>query len=205
MSGFGKELKALESKVKSMLSSKRFEHTLGVCSMAGILADHCLPEDKDEIIAAALLHDVAKELPTGVLIAMINEEGIALNGADAPPILHSYAAPHVIKSEFPEFATQNILSAVFNHTVGSVDMTVFDEIIFLADYIEEGRTYKDCVETREFMLSSLVKDNTEENINALHKACVMSMQRTCDSLLKKGAVVNPKTLDSIKALMIKIH
>ena len=205
MSGFGKEIKALERKVKSILSTKRFEHTLGVCSMAGILADYCLPEDKDEIIAAALLHDVAKELSTETLIAMINEEGIALNSADAPPILHSYAAPHVIKSEFPEFATQNILSAVFNHTVGSVDMTVFDEIIFLADYIEEGRTYKDCIETRKFMLLSLVKDNAEENVNALHKACVMAMQRTCDSLLRKGAAVNPKTLDSIKALTIKIH
>ena len=205
MSGFGKKLGALELKVKSMLSSKRFEHTLGVCNMAGILADYCLPRDKDEIIAAALLHDIAKELPNDRLVAMINEEGIVLNSADAPPILHSYAAPHVIKSEFPEFATQNILSAVFNHTVGSIDMTVFDEIIFLADYIEEGRTYKDCIETREFMLSSLVKDNVEESINALHKACVMCMKRTCDSLLGKGAVVNPKTLDAINALTIKIH
>ena len=196
---------SLMSQVQSRLSAKRFEHTLGVCKMAELLSDFCLPDDREEIFIAALLHDIAKELSESELRDIIAKAGIALTDADTAPVLHSYAAPHIVKRDFSQFATSEILSAVEKHTVGDSEMSVFDEIIFLADYIEDGRTYKDCVDTREFILSSLSKNSVVESVNALHKACIMSMERTCDSLSKRGAIVNPRTLDAINSLRNKIQ
>ena len=196
---------SLMSQVQSRLSAKRFEHTLGVCKMAELLSDFCLPDDREEIFIAALLHDIAKELSESELRDIIAKAGIVLTDADTAPVLHSYAAPHIVRKDFSQFATSEILSAVEKHTVGDAEMSVFDEIIFLADYIEDGRTYKDCVDTREFILSSLSKNSVVESVNALHKACIMSMERTCDSLSKRGAIVNPRTLDAINSLRNKIQ
>ena len=205
MIGVNTDRESLISQVRSRLSAKRFEHTLGVCKMAELLSDFCLPEDREEIFIAALLHDIAKELAESELRDIIAKEGIVLTDADTAPVLHSYAAPHVVKRDFSQLATHKVLSAVEKHTVGDSEMSVFDEIIFLADYIEDGRTYNDCVETRRFMLSSLSKHSVDESVNALHKACIMSMERTCDSLSKRGAIVNPRTLDAIDSLKNKIQ
>lgn len=205
MIALNKDQESLMSQVQSRLSAKRFEHTLGVCKMAELLSDFCLPDDREEIFIAALLHDIAKELSESELRDIIAKAGIVLTDADTAPVLHSYAAPHIVRKDFSQFATSEILSAVEKHTVGDSEMSVFDEIIFLADYIEDGRTYKDCVDTREFILSSLSKNSVVESVNALHKACIMSMERTCDSLSKRGAIVNPRTLDAINSLRNKIQ
>lgn len=205
MMSFYTKREALISKVKARLSSKRFEHTLGVCRMAEMLAEQCLPDKKCELAVAALLHDIAKELTVEEQMQIIGKEHINLTPADTTAVLHSYAAPYIVKNEFSEFSTPDILSAVANHTVGDADMSVFDEIIFLSDYIEEGRTYKDCVETREYVLSSLIDGNIEANVNILHRACVMSIDRTCKNLLEKGKIVNPRSLDAKKALLSKIN
>ena len=205
MIGFNVERESVIREVKARLSEKRFEHTLGVCDMAEHICSYCLPEDREEVFFAALLHDIAKELTECELKDILAKEGITLTEADALPVLHSYAAPYIVKRDFPELATPKILSAVEKHTVGDACMSVFDEIIFLADYIERGRSYRDCIETREFMLSSLVKGDTEACVNALHKACVMSMDLTCNKLLERGQILNPKTLYAKKALMAKIY
>lgn len=205
MTDFNTKLETLTLEVKARLSKKRFEHTLGVCDMALLLARYCLPDSRDELCFAAMLHDIAKERPTEELLDIMQKEHIELTEADTPPVFHSYVAPYIVKREFPEFATPRILSAIGKHTLGDACMSVFDEIIFLADYIENGRTYEDCVETREFMLSSLVDGDIAGNVNALHKACVMSIDRTIKSLVKKGKTVNPKSLDAKKVLLTKIY
>lgn len=204
MTNFNTKLEALTLKIKTRLSEKRFEHTLGVCAMAELIARYCLPEAREEICYAAMLHDIAKELSVEEQLDIIRKEGMQLLPADTPPVFHSYAAPYIVARDFPELATPRILSAIAKHTVGDSCMSVFDEIIFLADYIENGRTYKDCVQTREFMLSSMVDGDISANVNALHKACIMSIDRTCKSLIEKGKTVNPKCLDARKALLSKI-
>ncbi len=194
----------LSRSLRAKLSKKRFEHTIGVCRMAERLAEYCLPDDRDEICLAALLHDVAKELTAEEQLKIIYDKNISLLPADSASVYHSYVAPHVVKNEFPEIATPKILSAIEKHTVGDADMSIFDEIIFLADYIEEGRTYPDCVKTREFVLSSLVDGDVVNNINVLHRGCIMSIDLTCKSLLERGKIVNPRSFEAKKALEAKI-
>ena len=57
----------LRNRVSTKMSKKRFIHTLGVEDTANELGEIFLSNKVTELRAAALLHDVAKELPTNEL------------------------------------------------------------------------------------------------------------------------------------------
>lgn len=195
----------LIEKIKPYMSEKRLKHTLGVAEMAEKLAAFSIPERTEELIVAALLHDISKELSHDEQMDMIKLDGILLEDDElcSPEIFHSYTAPYVIKRDFPEYASEDILSAVRNHTVGAVDMTVFDEIIFLSDYIEEGRTYQSCIDLRHRVLLAMCTD-TEANTRVLHRACIESINNTERALSLKGKSLTKKTLLVKKSLESKI-
>ncbi len=198
----------LKGDIRHKMSQKRYEHTLGVMSMAELMAKRVMPERTDEVKCAALLHDIAKEFPLDRQISLAEADGYKLTDADknTPAVIHSYAAPAAIKEQYPEYATKDILSSVFNHTVGSSDMSVFDEIIFLSDFIEEGRKYKSSEEVREFFLSEIVAaDNTEKCIIALHRAVVMSIDRTIAHIKETNGFLNEKMIVTRNAVMEKYN
>ena len=129
------ELQTLRSNVAKALSEKRFMHSLGVKRAAIEIGKHCLPSKLNELSAAALLHDIAKELPKEEQLYAMRRCGYELTDEDysSEALYHSFAAPYIIKERYASFATDDILSSVFMHTSGGDSMTVFDEIIFIAD------------------------------------------------------------------------
>ena len=195
----------LHEKVKSRLSEKRFTHTLGVVKMADFLATKCLPDMRYELLCAAYLHDITKELSNDEQEELLAKCPFAITDDErfSKPIHHSYTAPIVIKNEFPEYATDNVLSAVLKHTVADKDMSVFDEIIFVADFIEENRTYKSCIEMRDCLLSSL-GDDISSNVIYLHKATLKIINFTLDFIEKNGLRIIEKTLLAKEAIERKI-
>lgn len=198
-------IKKLHSKVKARLSEKRFRHTLGVVNMADFLASKCLPDMRCELLYAAYLHDITKELSDIEQDTLLEKCPFALTEDEllSKPIHHSYTAPLVIRRDFPEYATENVLSAVLKHTVADADMSVFDEIIFVADFIEENRTYKSCAKMREYVLSSL-GDDIDENVMHLHNATLKIIDFTLDFIEKNGLRKIKKTLLAKEALERKI-
>ena len=56
-------LEKLRKKIKERMSEKRFSHTLGVERCAKKLGELILPDRISELCAAALLHDISKEIP----------------------------------------------------------------------------------------------------------------------------------------------
>ena len=200
------DIVSLREKVKERLSEKRYIHTLGVEDMAVKLGVKCLPDRIGELRVAALLHDISKEYSEAEHFELINQHNICLTESDVstPAIWHSITAPIVIERDFSEYATPSVLSAVRNHTVGDPDMSVFDEIIFLADYIEEGRRYISCKEVREefFRLASST-DNTMENIYALHKATLSSLDNTIKFFVSKNEPFHERTESTRVAILAK--
>jgi HD superfamily phosphohydrolase YqeK len=74
-------------------------------------------------------------------------------------------------------------------------MSVFDEIIFISDYAEEGRTYRTCIEVRNYLLDNVRKENSvSENIRSLHIASLKSIESTIESLTKRNEKINSRTL-----------
>ena len=185
----------LRERVRPYMSEKRYQHTLGVERCVRKLASIYLPEEEESLVAAALLHDISKELPYEEHLRLIREMGIELSDAQlrSPDILHAISAAAVIRRDFTEWAEERILRAISYHTVGNRNMTLFDKLLLVSDYIEEGRRSKDSIEVREELLSSL-SENRQANLRPLHRATFSSLERTVLHLEASGKRINPKTL-----------
>lgn len=200
------QLNSLRLSVSKLLSKKRFLHTLGVEKTASFIGEKMMPDKVSELRAAALLHDISKEYSEAEYFSLFKSEGIQLSNEDlqTPSIWHSLSAPGVIKKSFPSFDEPSIISAVYNHTVGSSDMTLFDEIIFLSDYIEEGRKYESCIKVRSAFISFLEKnDNENQLILVLHEASLQALQNTILELASRNKHCHTRTLETRDALLLK--
>ena len=83
--------KEIEQRVKSVMSEKRYLHTRGCVDMAERLAEHW---GADVALArrAALLHDIAKEMPYDRQKALVDEHGIILNRVQrSEKIIHAFS------------------------------------------------------------------------------------------------------------------
>ncbi len=200
------QLSALRMEMGKRLSEKRYIHTLGVEEMAVKIGEKCLPYSIDRLRAAALLHDISKEYSKAEHDFLIKKYKITLTDDEMsePALWHSFTAPAAVQEEFPEFADTDILSAVYNHTVGSPDMTFFDEIILLSDYIEMGRSYERCVSLRKNFIAELdVAVDTNEAIIALHRAVVKSLDNNIQEFISRGKSYHKRTELTRDAILAK--
>lgn len=200
------QLESLRKQISLLLSKKRYKHSLGVEKCAVMLGKYCLPGFEDELSCAALLHDVTKELSDGEQLSILAVNDVSLSEAEleSAQVFHSYTAPFVLMRDYPDFATENVVSAVRNHTVGDENMSVFDEIIFLSDYIEEGREYVASRELYDYVFSQMEQGNTEHNLTVLHNAALKSINHTISHLIEKNRFIIEKTLLTRNALLSKI-
>lgn len=197
---------ALERKVMGYMSPTRWQHTLGVADAATKIGEIILPEKLDVLRAAAILHDVAKELPYDEQYELIKEFGIQASDEDLStrPALHSFAGAALIKRDFPDFATEEILSAVQKHTLGDLDMSLTDKVIFLSDYIEDGRRANSCKTVRKFVFDNLTVGNQELNDRIINQAMVMALDYTADYLKSQNYPINSRSLDTKMSLLTLI-
>ena len=195
----------LKERVRERLSERRFRHTLGVCELATFLADGIVPNMRDEVYCAAMLHDVAKELPIEEQLKLIDRVRISEEDLKTPSVYHAFAAVSVILRDFPEYATENVLSAAFNHTTGAPDMSLFDCIIFVSDFAEAGREYPSCLEVRKKLLTYIAEAKTlEEKRFALFKATYDTANATIEALSRMQKKINSRTLLTKNAFEAKI-
>ena len=198
----------LREDVKTRISAKRYLHTLGVEEMAEHLGGILMPEKLSELRVAALLHDIAKEIPYDEQVLLLRSSDLMYTEEDIAtiPAIHSIAAVPVIIRDFPEYATDDVLSAVANHTLGSVGMSVFDEIICISDYAEAGRTYPTCQAVRTYLLENIsLNSSYEDNVKSLHIATLSSIDSTISSLEKRGERIHSKTFSTKTYLENLIH
>ena len=188
------KLNELRKKISERISEKRFSHILGVERCAIFLGNLLLPDNIAELSAAALLHDITKELPYEKQIELLKEVNFDFTEEDITTVgvLHSFTAPAVIKRDFPDFATENILSAVLNHTVGRADMSVFEKIIFISDYCEDTRKYDSCKNVRAALMDGIEMLSYEDRLKRLDKACLLSIDGALDALKRCNLPINSR-------------
>ena len=189
--------------VKDFLSPYRFKHTEGVEEMSAYIGRILLPERVDELRVAALLHDITKELSYEDHLELLNSSSINYTQEDlqTKPALHSISAVPFIERNFKDYATSDVLSAVANHTLGVDNISLFDEIIFISDYVEIGRTYPTCIEVRKYLIDNLNTNKSfTENLTVLHRASILAIDYTIQSISQRGEIVNSKTFSMRKHL-----
>lgn len=113
--------RALRLALKKRVSPKRYQHVLRVARVATRLA-RMFRVSQEKAYAAALLHDIERELPQAELT-------------------HGHLGAHYAQNHF-SITDKDILNAIRHHTLGRKNMSTLEKIIFVADYCEPGRTFK---------------------------------------------------------------
>ena len=109
--------------------------------------------------------------------------------------LHAKTAAELITHDFPEYSFDDILSGVRFHTTGRDGMTLFESIIYLADYIEETRTFPECVELREYFGSRLSEATDRQGMNkAFTETMIRSFDMTIKQLVDSGEYIDTDTV-----------
>lgn len=154
-------------------NDKRFKHILGVYKLASKLAVE-RNVDLYKAQAAALIHDFYKNESVEEMKAVINDEKIVKKFKKAPSLYHAYASAASLEPVFG-ITDKEIYDAVAHHVYGALNMSVLEEIIVLADFCEENRTYKACVEVRNILLDG-----------DFYKAMYLCLDYTIQFLRQKG-------------------
>lgn len=189
-------LKQLRMEVKQYLTEKRYAHTLAVEREAASLARIYLPEKEEKLQIAALLHDITKKESVEKQLQMCEKFGIMVTQEDilAPKTFHARTAAAFAAEHFPTIADDEVCAGIRYHTTGRADMTVFEAIVYLADYIEETRTFPDCVALRESFYQRLEKDGIEKKDDILRDTMILSFDMTIRNLLTEGGLIDHDTI-----------
>lgn len=182
-------IQEIEAILKNELSEERFIHTLGVKECAVELARrYNLDEKKAEI--AGLLHDCAKCMKNEELRKFIDEniKDIDENELKNYKTLHAPVGACMACDRF-KVEDNEIISAIRWHTLGRVNMSTFEKIIFLADKIEKNT--RD-LSYREEILKILDENEGE---NGLNLALLRCFKETIKSLVNRELYMCQTTID----------
>lgn len=180
----------------------RMKHTLGVvqeCLTLARLFD--LAQDKTRQLAmAALCHDITKNTPDVQQPCLAKELGLSLSREDlaAPAVLHAFTGAAFAARAFPRELSREACEAIRVHTTGKPAMTLFEKLLFLADFIEPGRTHAACrrMRRRFYMTVPLAQDP----LAALDAILLDTMREQRDFVLANGGFLHPATAAAIAYL-----
>ena len=147
--------------------------------------------DSEKAAFAGRYHDLAKNFDEETVDAYIRKYGLPeyLIGNNA--LAHSKVGAAILENEFG-VTDKEILDSVRYHTTARKDMTLLDEVIFVADVVEDNRTYSDL----EYYQDLAYRD--------LDRACLEILEYTIGSLTAKGRVIDKDTIEARDWVLQKI-
>ena len=168
----------LEDYIKENLKESRYRHSAGVEEMAVRLA-RLHGADIEKAAFAGRYHDLAKNFDQETMDAYIRKYGLSDDLLGNNALAHSKVGAAILENEFG-VTDREILDAVRYHTTARKNMTLLEELIFVADVVEDNRTYSDldraCLEILEYTIGDLTakgreidKDTLEARDWVLHK------------------------------------
>lgn len=183
----------LLEKLSENLSEKRFLHVQNVAATAKKLAEHWgyLAVEKAEL--AGLLHDYAKEETDETFKDLIHKYKLD------PALLewnnniwHGVVGIYKIQEDFG-ITDPELLRAIEIHTIGSSEMGLLDKILYVADYIEDSRSFEG-VETARAL--------AYEDLDA---AVAYETLHTVLFLAQKQVQIYPQTIITYNAYVDKLR
>ena len=199
---FKSSIEDLRQQVSDILSEKRMKHVLAVEDMAKRLGMLYFPDDDESLWAinsAALLHDVTKELSDEQQFALLESYSVKPlpEELQSMPTIHALTASLLIRDKFPEFDDERIVSSVKYHTTGRKGMSIYEKIVFLADYIEDTRVYPDCISVRSFFWDAEPTEMDRSlRIKHLDLAVLSCIEKTLSHLVRNGKSIHPATVEA---------
>ncbi|MCL2424724.1 MAG: bis(5'-nucleosyl)-tetraphosphatase (symmetrical) YqeK [Oscillospiraceae bacterium] len=174
----------LRQQAYSMLDPLRIPHVVACEKEARRLAEYW-GVDADDAGEAAILHDITKKLDFSENLCIISEHGPTINefGKNEEKLLHSITGALIAQSEYG--VSDHVAEAIKWHTTGKADMTMLEKIIYIADYIEETRSFPEVDQLRKLAY---------KNIN---EAMLLGLEMTVSDLKSRNIPPNIATIEAI--------
>jgi len=178
------DLETINNDVKNMLSDYRYEHSVMVAKCAKRLAS-IYNLDANKAYIAGLLHDIAKEFTdeeNDYYSKKYNVDEYYLT-EEMKPVLHGIIGSYYVKEKYN--MDEEVCNSIKYHSLGNIDMTLFEKIILISDKI--GRSNAD---------EHLVK-LAETNID---EALIYYLEWLKNRFESKGKKLQPDTLLMLQKL-----
>ena len=172
----------LEKFMQDNLKPSRYEHSLGVEKMASELAK-IYGADVEKAAFAGRYHDIAKYFDIHTTDLCIKKYDLDRKYMGNPALAHSKIAAAILEHEYG-VVDEDVLNAVKSHTTGRVGMSLLEEIVYVADAIEENRNYPELKQ---------LQDEARRNLDL---ACLHIMNFAVQMIMEKGNEIDEDTLDA---------
>lgn len=179
----------LEALLARQISGGRLAHTYRVRDTALVLAArYGTPADQVEV--AALMHDYAKAMPGATLLELARSRGLIVDPAEEaqPQLLHGPVAAALL-AEQGLVTDPAVLDAIRYHTTGRSDMGLLEKVIWLADYIEPGRTFPEV---------AVIRQAAEQDLD---KALLMALDTSITYVIQRGWMLHLFTVHARNQLL----
>lgn len=178
-------IEKIKQNVKKYLDEKRYNHISRVVDCATELAQ-IHGEDVEKVQASAWLHDVAKFFELNKMIELIKGKYPEVEDelSRSTSILHGFAGAEFVRNNYDlfEIDDEEILDGIKYHTIGSKNMSTLAKIVYLADAIEEARSWEGVEEARE--LSKVDLD----------RAIKYEIDTKLEYLMSKDTIIHPNII-----------
>lgn len=176
-------LNSIRDRAVDYLDPQRIPHVLG-CEKEAVKLAERWAEDTYDAALAGILHDCTKRLSYKDQLKIIKESGTECDSdlLGQPKLLHAVTGALIARRDFG--VTSKIFDGIRWHTTGRPAMTLFEKIIYLADYIEETRNFKGVDKLRELAYKDI------------DEAMLLGLEMSIDSIRSHG--IEPY-IDSFRA------
>ena len=179
--------------LKKSLKPGRYIHSVNTMKVAVELAEH-YGEDIEKAKVAGLLHDCAKNFDDNETKRYCIQNHIELSPIEEMQLflMHGAVGAVVARQKYCVDDTE-VLNAIKYHTTGFAGMSTMDKIIFLADYIEPGRTHGDVQEARSLAFVDL------------DRALISAFNSVIKYVISQNGLIHPFTIEARNYILLMIQ
>lgn len=187
------DLTQMDAMLKLTLKPNRYVHSVNTMKVAVSLAER-YGEDQESAAIAGLLHDCAKNLNDEETLRYCNTHCICLNEVEQKQVFLMHGAVGaIIASETYGVKDKIILNAIRFHTTGFAQMNMMDKIIFLADYIEPGRSHSEVSKARKLAFEDI------------DKAMICSFDSIIKYVIDQKGLIHPNTIEARNSILMLVE
>ena len=146
--------------LKTHLKPNRYLHSIKVAELCAVLSD-IYEVPVENAVQAGIFHDAGKGFSAEELISFCKKYRLKIPYFEdicrcEPALLHSFVSA-VLAKELFSVKEKEILNAIAEHTLGSLEMSQLSKILFVADISSKDRKYKDAFVIRTLAMQDLEK------------------------------------------------
>jgi len=150
-------LDSIIERIKEIMDPQLFNHSINTLEFALRMAESYEKDiDLFDLCIASVVHDHGKTFDPEELVRLAKKHKLDISEFELglKPLLHGLMGDFLVARDFG-IKNKKILRSVKYHTIGSVNMSLEEKILFIADKVEKGRKYEKVERLRKLVLKDI--------------------------------------------------